>query len=246
MPYDEAIETGAMALFGEKYGDVVRVMKFGDFSTELCGGTHVHQTGDIGMFKILGEAGVAAGIRRIFGVTGEKATDVFQDTERMQHKMADVMKSNRANLDVEVTRLVERCHRLEKENERLKGQLASRQGGDLAAQAMNVGGLKVLAARLDGADAKTLRDTVDQLKNKLGSGAIVLAAVEDGKVRLVAGVTADQTARIQAGELVNAVAQQIGGKGGGRADLAQAGGTEPHKLDAALKSVPEWVRARLG
>ncbi|MDE2461418.1 MAG: alanine--tRNA ligase, partial [Gammaproteobacteria bacterium] len=245
MAYDEAIKFGAMALFGEKYGDVVRVMKFGDFSTELCGGTHVRHVGDIGFFKIVSETGVAAGIRRIEALTGEGAVQWAQQAERTLHALADLTRSSADMLGEKVEQLVERNRRLEKELEQMKGRLASREGGDLASQAVEINGLKVLASRLDGADAKTLRDTVDQLKNKLGSAAVVLAAVEDGKVRLVAGVTADRTAKIKAGELVNQVAQQVGGKGGGRADMAQAGGTDPSQLDAALKSVPEWVRSRL-
>ncbi|HKT31623.1 MAG TPA: alanine--tRNA ligase [Gammaproteobacteria bacterium] len=245
MPYDDAIRFGAMALFGEKYGDTVRVMKFGDFSIELCGGTHVHHVGDIGFFKIISETGVAAGIRRIEALTGEAAVHWAQQAERTLHALADLTKSSSDTVGEKVEQLVERNRRLEKELEQLRGQLASRQGGDLASQAVEINGFKVLASRLDGADAKTLRDTVDQLKNKLGSAAVVLAAVEDGKVRLVAGVTADRTSKIKAGELANHVAEQVGGKGGGRADMAQAGGTDPEKLDAALKSVPEWVRAHL-
>ena len=245
MGYDEAIKSGAMALFGEKYGDTVRVMKFGDFSTELCGGTHVRRTGDIGFFKIVSESGVAAGIRRIEAVTGKDAVEFVR---KLDDILRDVEKVTRAVKDTVVSRveqLVARTKELEKELEQIKSKMASRQGGDLASQAVDVHGVKVLASRLDGADAKTLRDTVDQLKNKLGSAAVVLAAVEDGKVRLVAGVTADRMAKIKAGDLVNVVAEQVGGKGGGRPDMAQAGGNDPSKLDAALKSVPEWVRTHL-
>ncbi|MDE2109327.1 MAG: alanine--tRNA ligase, partial [Gammaproteobacteria bacterium] len=208
-------------------------------------GTHVRHVGDIGFFKIVSETGVAAGIRRIEALTGEGAVQWAQQAERTLHALADLTRSSADMLGEKVEQLVERNRRLEKELEQMKGRLASREGGDLASQAVEINGLKVLASRLDGADAKTLRDTVDQLKNKLGSAAVVLAAVEDGKVRLVAGVTADRTAKIKAGELVNQVAQQVGGKGGGRADMAQAGGTDPSQLDAALKSVPEWVRSRL-
>ena len=246
MGYDEAIQSGAMALFGEKYGSRVRVMKFGDFSTELCGGTHVRRVGDIGLFKIVGESGVAAGVRRIEAVTGDGALQWLHQAEQKLRGVAEITKAGFDNVEEKVSQLVERNRKLEKELEQLKGRMASRQGGDLASQAVDVHGIKVLASRLDGADAKTLRDTVDQLKNKLGSAAVVLAAVEDGKVRLVAGVTADRTAKIKAGDLVNAVAEQVGGKGGGRADMAQAGGTDPSKLDAALESVPEWVRTHLG
>jgi len=245
MGYDEAIKSGAMALFGEKYGDTVRVMKFGDFSTELCGGTHVRHVGDIGLFKVVGESGVAAGVRRIEALTGEGALAWVHKAERSLRGVAEMTKGSLDTIEDKVSQLLERNRKLEKELEQLKGQMASRQGGDLASQAVDVHGIKVLAARLDGADAKTLRDTVDQLKNKLGSAAIVLAAVEDGIVRLVAGVTADRMAKIKAGELVNAVAEQVGGKGGGRPDMAQAGGNDPSKLDAALKSVPAWVRSQL-
>ncbi|MGA9853317.1 MAG: alanine--tRNA ligase [Gammaproteobacteria bacterium] len=245
MGYDDAIKSGAMALFGEKYGDTVRVMKFGDFSTELCGGTHVRHVGDIGLFKIIGESGVAAGVRRIEALTGEGALAWLHKAEHTLRSIAEITKGSLDNVEEKVAQLAERSRKLERELEQLKGQMASRQGGDLAAQAVDVNGVKVLASRLDGADAKTLRDTVDQLKNKLGSAAVVLAAVEDGKVRLVAGVTADRMAKIKAGELANLVAQQVGGKGGGRPDMAQAGGTDASKLDAALKSVPEWVRAQL-
>ncbi|HEX6549941.1 MAG TPA: alanine--tRNA ligase, partial [Gammaproteobacteria bacterium] len=245
MGYDEAIQSGAMALFGEKYGNTVRVMKFGDFSTELCGGTHVRRVGDIGLFKIVSEGGVAAGVRRIEAVTGEGALAWIHHAEHTLRNVAELTKGGLDNIEEKVSQLLERNRKLEKELEQLKGKMASRQGGDLAAQAVDVNGIKVLASRLDGADAKTLRDTVDQLKNKLGSAAIVLAAVEEGKVRLVAGVTADRMAKLKAGELVNAVAQQVGGKGGGRPDMAQAGGDNPGALDAALHSVPDWVRSHL-
>jgi alanyl-tRNA synthetase len=246
MGYDEAIKSGAMALFGEKYGSTVRVMKFGDFSTELCGGTHVRHVGDIGLFKIVGESGVAAGVRRIEALTGAGALGWVHKAEHMLRNVADMTKGSLETIEDKVSQLLERNRKLEKELEQLKGQMASRQGGDLASEALDIKGMKVLASRLDGADAKTLRDTVDHLKNKLGSAAIVLAAVEDGKVRLVAGVTADRMDKIKAGDLVNVVAEQVGGKGGGRPDLAQAGGNDPSRLDAALKSVPEWVRTHLG
>ena len=246
MAYDDAIKSGAMALFGEKYGDTVRIMKFGDFSTELCGGTHVRRVGDIGFFKIVSETGVAAGIRRIEAVSGPGALQYVQQLEDILRKVENSTRAVKDAVVSKVEQLVEHAKQLAKEVDQLKGRLASREGGDLASQAVEVNGLKVLASRLDGADAKTLRETVDQLKNKLGSAAVVLAAVEDGKVRLVAGVTAGHIAKIKAGELVNHVAEQVGGKGGGRADMAQAGGTDPANLDAALKSVPGWVRARLG
>lgn len=246
MAYDEAIKTGAMALFGEKYGDRVRVLRIGDFSTELCGGTHVRRAGDIGLFKIVSESGIASGVRRIEAVTGQRALDWVKENEERLLRIAELVKGGRDNADEKVRQLLERARRLEREVEQLKGKLASAAGNDLTAQAIDINGMKVLAARLDGADPKALRDTVDQLKNKLGSAVVVLAAVSEGKVNLVAGVTSDRTDRIKAGELVNMVAQQIGGKGGGRPDMAQAGGSDPSKLDAALRSVPEWVRERAG
>jgi alanyl-tRNA synthetase len=245
MGYDEAIKSGAMALFGEKYGSSVRVMKFGDFSTELCGGTHVRHVGDIGLFKIVSETGVAAGVRRIEALTGEGAVRWVQQSELTLRVLADLTKSGLDNVGEKVSQLVERNRRLEKELEQLKSRLASRQGGDLASEAVDVKGVKVLVSRLDGADAKTLRDTVDQLKNKLGSAAIVLAAVENGKVRLVAGVTADCMSKIKAGELVNVVAEQVGGKGGGRPDMAQGGGPEAGRLLEALAAATGWLRTRL-
>ncbi|HWP94765.1 MAG TPA: alanine--tRNA ligase [Gammaproteobacteria bacterium] len=246
MSYDEALRFGAIALFGEKYGSTVRVMKFGDFSTELCGGTHVRRTGDIGLFKIVSESGVAAGIRRIEAVTGAGALAYIAATEETLGRVAALVKGGRENLEERVKQLIERTRRLEREVEQLKAKLATGTGGDLADRAVDVAGCKVLAARLDGADAKALREAVDRLKDKLGSAAIVLAAVEEGKVRLVAGVTKDRMTAVPAGELVNMVASQVGGKGGGRPDLAQAGGTDPSRLDHALEAVPEWVRQRLG
>lgn len=246
MAQDEAIKSGAMALFGEKYGDVVRVLRMGDFSTELCGGTHVDRTGDIGLFKITQETGTAAGVRRIEAVTGAGALRYIEAEEQLLNEIAQLTRGKRDEAGERVRQLVERNRQLEKELEQLKGKLASSAGSDLAAQAQDINGIKVLAAKLDGADVKTLRDTLDQLKNKLGSAAVVLAAVQNGKVSLVAGVTKEQTKQIKAGELVNAVAQQVGGKGGGRPDMAQAGGSDPAALDAALASVPDWVRQQLG
>ena len=245
MSYDDALEAGAMALFGEKYGDSVRVLSIGDFSTELCGGTHARRAGDIGLFKIVVEAGIAAGVRRIEAVTGEAALAWTQESDDKLNEIAALVKGARDNVTERVQQLLERNRKLEKSLEQLKTKLASAQGADLASQAVEVDGLKVLAARLEGADNKTLRDTADQLKNKLGSGAIVLGAVAGEKVMLVAGVTRDQTSRIKAGELVNHVAQQVGGKGGGRPDMAQAGGSQPEALDGALESVVEWVREKL-
>ncbi|MCL5669554.1 MAG: DHHA1 domain-containing protein, partial [Gammaproteobacteria bacterium] len=245
MAIDEAMKDGAMALFGEKYGERVRVLRFGEFSTELCGGTHVRATGDIGLFKIVSEGGVASGVRRIEAVTGEHALAWVEQTEHHLMQVAEILKAGRDNVEDKVRQLLDKTRKLEKELDQIKGKLASGQGADLAAQAEQIAGIKVLAARLDGADAKALRDTVDQLKNKLGSAAVVLAAVSEGKVSLVAGVTSDYQARIKAGELVNMVAQQVGGKGGGRADMAQAGGANPEALEGALRSVSNWVRERL-
>ncbi|MDG4595961.1 MAG: alanine--tRNA ligase [Candidatus Contendobacter sp.] len=245
MAPEEAIATGAMALFGEKYGDKVRVLRMGNFSTELCGGTHVRRVGDIGLFKIVAESGVAAGVRRIEAVTGERALDYVASLQDRARQVAQLVKGDRDNFPDKVRQLVDRTRQLEKEIEQLKGRLASGQGADLLSQAVQVDSIKVLAARLDGVDVKTLREAVDRYKDQLKAAAVVLATVEDGKVRLVAGVTPAETQRVKAGDLANAVAQQIGGKGGGRADMAQAGGTDPTKLDHALRSVPEWVRGQL-
>jgi alanyl-tRNA synthetase len=246
MAIDEAIASGALALFGEKYSERVRVLRMGDFSTELCGGTHVARSGDIGLFKIVSESGIASGIRRIEAVSGQGALGWLEESETRLLRIADLVKGGRDNADEKVRQLLERTRKLEKELEQLKGKLASSAGTDLAAQVQQINGINVLAARLDGADVKSLRDTVDQLKNKLGSAAVVLAAVTDGKVSVVAGVTADTMQRVKAGDLVNVVAQQVGGKGGGRPDMAQAGGNNPAALDSALNSVPEWIRQQLG
>jgi alanyl-tRNA synthetase len=246
MGQDEAIKQGAMALFGEKYGDTVRVLKMGDFSMELCGGTHVRRTGDIGVFKIVSETGIAAGVRRIEAVTGKGALAWIEKQESQLSNIASMVKGKREDLGDRVKQLLDKNRTLEKELEQLKAKLASSAGSDLASQAEEVDGIKVLAAKLDGADVKTLRDTLDQLKNKLGSAAVVLATVQGEKVSIVAGVTKEQTSRIKAGDLVNVVAQQVGGKGGGRPDMAQAGGNNPAGLDAALASVSSWVREQLG
>ncbi len=246
MALEEAKASGAMALFGEKYAEEVRVLRMGDFSVELCGGTHVNRTGDIGLCKILGEGGVAAGVRRIEAVCGERALAWVDENEARLGQIAELVKGSRESAADKVQQLVERTRSLEKELEQLKASLASSRGADLAAEAVEVAGIKVLAARLDGADAKSLRDTVDQLKNKLGSAAVVLGAVEGQKVSLAAGVTKDCIDRIKAGDLVNMVAAQVGGKGGGRPDMAMAGGTRPEGIDQALASVSVWVRERLG
>ncbi|MBB5017902.1 alanyl-tRNA synthetase [Chitinivorax tropicus] len=245
MSYDDAIRTGAMALFGEKYGDEVRVLKMGNFSTELCGGTHVHRTGDIGFFKIVAEGGVAAGVRRIEAVTGEGALAYVQAQESQIKEAAALLKAQPAELLGKIGQIQESVKSLEKELAKLKGKLASSQGDELVAQAKDIQGLKVLAANIEGADNNTLREMMDKLKDKLGSAAIVLSTVNDGKVALVAGVTADATSKVKAGELVNFVAQQVGGKGGGRPDMAQAGGTQPSGLPAALAGVADWIAGKL-
>jgi alanyl-tRNA synthetase len=246
MPYDDAIRAGAMALFGEKYGDEVRVLKMGDFSTELCGGTHVARTGDIGLFKIVAESGVAAGIRRIEALTGQGALHHIQAQDAMLRDLAHRLKAPQGDeIVTRVAALQEQTRGLEKELAHLKQKLAANAGEALADQALEIKGVRVLAAELPGADGNALRETLDKLKDKLKSAAIVLAAVNDGKVTLVAGVTADLTAKLKAGELVNSVARQVGGKGGGRPDMAQAGGTEPANLPQALASVGAWVEAKL-
>ncbi len=245
MAKDDAMKVGAMALFGEKYGEEVRVLRIGEFSTELCGGIHVERAGDIGFFKIVSETGVAAGVRRVEAVTGLNAVEWVEHTESLIQAVGERVKSGRDGLDEKIQQILDRSRQLEKELEKLQAKLASAAGSDLASQALDIGGLKLLVSRLDDADPKSLRDLVDQLKNKLGSAAILVAAVKDGKISLAAGVTQDQTARIKAGDLVNVVAMQVGGKGGGRPDFAQAGGNDPTKLDAALRDVPEWVRQKL-
>ncbi|WP_429575433.1 alanine--tRNA ligase [Paraburkholderia sp. UCT70] len=244
MSYDEAVKGGAMALFGEKYGDEVRVLDLG-FSRELCGGTHVNRSGDIGFFKIVMEGGVAAGIRRVEAITGDNAVRYVQELEARVNAAAAVLKAQPAELTQRIGQVQDQVKALEKELGALKSKMASSQGDELAGQAIEIGGVHVLAATLEGADVKTLRETVDKLKDKLKSAAIVLASVEGGKVSLIAGVTADASKKVKAGELVNFVAQQVGGKGGGRPDMAQAGGTEPANLPAALAGVKGWVEGQL-
>ena len=243
MAIDEAQKTGAMMLFGEKYGDEVRVLDIGS-SRELCGGTHVARTGDIGLFKILSEGGVAAGVRRVEATTGVGALEHVQKLDATLSDVASALKAQPAEITQKISAVLEQVKSLEKELARLKSKLASSQGDDLADQAKDVKGIKVLAANLDAADAKALRETMDKLKDKLKSAAIVLSAVSDGKVSLIAGVTADLTSKIKAGELVNHVATQVGGKGGGRPDMAQAGGTDATNLQQALASVIGWVEER--
>jgi alanyl-tRNA synthetase len=244
MSFDDAVKHGAMALFGEKYGDEVRVLDIGT-SKELCGGVHVQRTGDIGLFKIIAEGGVAAGIRRVEAVTGEGALALVQGMARKLNEAASALKSNPDELIVKIGAVQDQVKSLEKELAALKSKLAAGQGDELAAQAVDVNGIKVLAATLDGADVTGLRETMDKLKDKLKTAAIVLASVNDGKVSLIAGVTADTTSKVKAGELVNFVAQQVGGKGGGRPDMAQAGGTDPSGLPGALAGVAEWIGSRL-
>ena len=245
LPIEEAQKLGAMMLFGEKYGDSVRVLDIGS-SRELCGGTHVARTGDIGLFSIVAEGGVAAGVRRVEAVTGDNALRYVQGMETALGGVAGTLKVLRSEVPVRVNALLEQTRRLERELAAMKGKLASAQGDDLAGSAQDVNGVKVLAARLDSVDPAALRETLDKLKDKLKSAAIVLATSTDGKVSLIAGVTSDLTGKVKAGELVNFVAQQVGGKGGGRPDMAQAGGTDASALPAALASVTAWVGGKLG
>ena len=244
MDIESAQKTGAMMLFGEKYGETVRVLDIGS-SRELCGGTHVQATGDIGLFKIVGESGVAAGVRRIEAVTGANALAYLQSLEDTVAQAAGSLKAPAAELNTRIAQVLEQLRTLEKEVAALKGKLASSQGDELMAQAVDVKGLKVLAAQLEGADAKTLRETMDKLKDKLKTAAIVLATVDGDKVQIAAGVTADSIGRLKAGELVNFVAQQVGGKGGGKPDMAMAGGTDAKALPQALASVQAWVAERV-
>ena len=246
MNFDDAVAAGAMALFGEKYDAEVRVLRIGDFSTELCGGTHVGRAGDIGLFKILSEGGVAAGVRRIEAVTGENAFNHVIETEHRLRDVAGLVRGSRDDVEDKVRSLIERSRKLEKEIAQLKDKLASGRGRDLASDAVEIAGIKVVATSVEGADAAALRTAVDQLKSQLGSAVIVLgSAAADGKVTLIAGVTADATSRVKAGDVVNFVAQQVGGRGGGRADMAQAGGTDAAALPGALQSVTDWIRDRL-
>jgi alanyl-tRNA synthetase len=243
MDMESAQKSGAMMLFGEKYGETVRVLSIGS-SKELCGGIHVGRTGDIGLFKIVAESGVAAGVRRVEAVTGENALAYLQSLEATVQSAAGSLKANPADLLQRIGQVQDQVRSLEKEVSALKGKLASAQGDELMTQAVDINGLKVLAARLEGADAKTLRDTMDKLKDKLKTAVIVLAAVDGDKVQVAAGVTSDSVAKFKAGELVNFVAQQVGGKGGGKADMAMAGGNDASKLAQALDSVLAWVQQR--
>jgi alanyl-tRNA synthetase len=245
MRYDQAIKAGAMALFGEKYGDEVRVLSMGEFSTELCGGTHVKRTGDIGLFKIIYETGIAAGIRRVEAVTADAALEYVQYQQRQLQDVAGILKAPPQEVGAKLSQIMESVKALEKELSRLKAKLASSRGDEFLDYAIDINGAKVLAAELEGADSKTLRETVDKLKTKLKSCAVVLGTRDNGKVTLIAGVSSDLMAKVKAGELVSFVASQVGGKGGGRPDMAQGGGIEPEKLPQALDSVKEWVQKRL-
>jgi alanyl-tRNA synthetase len=244
MAYDEAVAGGAMALFGEKYGDVVRVLDIG-FSRELCGGTHVARTGDIGLFKIVSEGGVAAGIRRVEAITGRNALAWVQRTRETLDQAAGLLKTQPAELPERIQALQQQTRQIERELERLQDKLAAAAGSDLAAQAVDVAGVKLLATRLAGVDPKALRGMVDQLKSKLPGAVILLAAVADDKISLVAGVSPELTARVKAGDLVGAVAVQVGGKGGGRPDMAMGGGSDVGALDGALAGVRGWLAERL-
>jgi alanyl-tRNA synthetase len=248
MGYDEAIQSGAMALFGEKYGDKVRVLSFGDFSTELCGGTHVARTGDIGLFKITGEGGIASGIRRIEAVTGEAALEAVRGTEATLKRVAGFLRATPAEIEGKVAQLLEQQKKLEREVASLRSKLATGGGGaDLAARAVQVNGVSVLAVQIEGADAGTLREAADRFKAKLGESVVVLGSqVADDKVSLVSSVSAATSKKVSAGALIGEVAKLVGGKGGGRPDFAQAGGNDPSKLEDALRKVPELVAARLG
>jgi alanyl-tRNA synthetase len=243
LPIEEARKTGAMMLFGEKYGDEVRVLDIGS-SRELCGGTHVARTGDIGPFKIVMEGGVAAGIRRVEAITGDNALAWMHDLDSQLRDAAATLKAQPGELAGKISQIQDQMKSLEKELSRLKAKMAASQGDDLAAEAYDIGGIKVLAAQIEG-DAQTLRETADKLKDKLKSCALVLGSTSDGKVSLVAMVSSDLTSRIKAGDLVNFVAGQVGGKGGGRPDMAQAGGTDPGKLPVALASAKEWMAGKL-
>ncbi|PHS69563.1 MAG: alanine--tRNA ligase [Methylophaga sp.] len=245
MDLEEAKKSGAMALFGEKYADDVRVLSMGDFSTELCGGTHAHRTGDIGLLQISSEAGIASGIRRIEAVTGEVALEYVDTNQARLMDVSKLMKASPENVEEKTAQLVQHNRQLEKELEALKSKLASSAGSDLASSAQDIAGIKVLASQIEGADTKSLRDTVDQLKNKLGTAAIILSSVDGDKITIIAGVTKDITDKVRAGDLVAHVAAQVGGKGGGRPDMAQGGGNQPENLVAALDSVANWINSKL-
>ena len=245
MPIEEAKAAGAMALFGEKYDDEVRVLSMGDFSVELCGGTHVKRTGDIGLFKIIAESGVASGVRRIEAVTGDGALGHVLALEATLGRATALLKTGADSLVSKIEQMAERVKVSEREVDALKMKLATAAGGDLLDDVVDVSGVQCLVASLDGQDPKTLRDTMDRLKHRLSQGVVVLATVRDDKVNLVAGVTDNLTDRVKAGDLIGFIATQVGGRGGGRADMAQAGGTEPASLAGALNSVPGWLEEQL-
>jgi alanyl-tRNA synthetase len=246
MPIADAQKKGALALFGEKYGDEVRVVSMGgEYSVEFCGGCHVNRTGDIGLFKITSETGISAGVRRVEAVTGMGALALVAKQEQTLKQLMEITKSPADELVDKVQALAASNRSLEKQTERLKAKLAASAGDDLSSQAVEINGIKLLIAKVDGFNPKSLRDTVDQLKNKLGSSIILLASTADGKVSLVAGVSKDLTDRVKAGELANMVAEQVGGKGGGRPDMAMAGGTDVNAVPAALDSVQPWLEGKL-
>jgi alanyl-tRNA synthetase len=246
MGYDDAVASGAVALFGEKYGDEVRVLRLGDFSVELCGGTHVQRAGDIGLFRIASETGVASGVRRIEAITGERALSSVRWYETMLDSIGGLLKTSRIDVETRVRQMLERNKALETELKSLRGKLSGAVGDDLASGVEEINGIQVLAARMeDDTDAGSLRETVDRMKDKLGTAVIVLgAATTDGKVRLAAGVTKNATNRVKAGDLIKEVAGKVGGKGGGRPDFAQAGGNDPAALDQALAGVGMWIESQ--
>jgi alanyl-tRNA synthetase len=245
MAYDDAIDFGAMALFGEKYGDEVRVLKMGDFSTELCGGTHVNRTGDIGLFKIVSEAGVASGVRRIEAVTGAGALAYVADEERRLGELSSMLSSSGDDVTEKLRQLLDRQKKLERELESMRAKAAGSMTGDLANTARDVGGIKVVAARVEGLDAKALRDGVDQLKQQLTNCVVLLAGASEGRVSLVAGVNGNAAGKIKAGDVVAHVANQIDGKGGGRPDMAQGGGVDKPQLPDILNGTVEWIGKQL-
>jgi alanyl-tRNA synthetase len=245
MAADEAIAAGATALFGEKYGERVRVVNLGDFSMELCGGTHTAAAGDIGLFKIVQEAGIAAGIRRIEAVTGTRALELVQQQEEAIGRIAGLVKSDRPHLEQRLAKMVDRQRELERELATLESRLKAGQADDILGQVEEIDGIKLLAAEVDSTDAKGLREMADKLRDKLGSGVIAIGCPHEGKVNLLVAVTADLTERLHAGKLVGALAAEVGGRGGGRSDLAQAGGSQPEKLTAALRKAAELVRNSL-
>jgi alanyl-tRNA synthetase len=244
MSFDDALKTGAMALFGEKYGDKVRVLRFGELSTELCGGTHVNRVGEIGQFKIVSESAIGSGVRRIMAVAGETAIEYIQRMESQLQAVAHALKVSPEATPARLKQVQERNHQLEKELSALKSSLASSGSDSLLEKVNEINGINVLSARMDDLDAGDLRDSIDHLKDRLGSAVVVLSSVDGDKVRIAVGVSKDLTTRIKAGNLVNFVASQVGGKGGGRPDFAQAGGNRPDLLDEALSSVMSWIAER--